>query len=150
MIRTSLNVSTVRHPDDNRAIPHSVRAVMKACELIDQLVHPGPRVVNELDFCDWLMKAVKGKSNGKTYNCRFSKRCIETPFLSKSVGQVSGNSKNAPFAFCHVLAKDNNAGIALHFFNEGMIERIHQYNRFSALRRCNLLDIVGPKHVFSR
>ena len=51
---------------------------------------------------------------------------LKQRFSPKRSRQRAGNAKHAAFTAGHIFAKDDNAGIAFHFFRDGMIQRVHE------------------------
>ena len=106
---------------------------MDAREFVEDLIHPGPRIVGKLDLCNRLMESIERKADGKCHDGRFGERRIETALFAKALGESAGDAKYAPFSMRDVLSKNHDAGIALHLFDEGVVERIHHDDRFAWL-----------------
>ena len=117
MVGAALNVATVRHANDDRAIPLAIGAIVEAGEFIEELVHPRPGIVGKLNFSNGLMIAIERKAESKGDNGRFGKRSIETAILTKTSREGASNAEYAPFSMSYVLSKYNNTSIALHFFH---------------------------------
>ena len=97
MVRSALDVATIRHADHDRTVPFAVRAVINAGKFIEELVDPCPDVVGKLDLGNGLVAVYQRHTDRKPDDRRFGKRRVEAAvFAMTSLSDVRVTPKTPP------------------------------------------------------
>ncbi len=121
VIRSALDVASIRHADDYGAVPFAVRPIINIGQFIEQLIHSRPHVICKLNFRNRLKLSDYGHTKRQSDNGRFRKRCVKASLRTEFSCQVAGNAEDPSLSMSDVLSKNNDMGIALHLLFQSMV-----------------------------
>src|SRR5581483_1608504 len=131
----AVQVSADGHADDRGAGELAVAAPAHGGELVAELHHGGPNVIEELNFGDRL-HAAAGHADGAAHDGGFGEGRIEAAARAELHLQAGGDFEDAALSFDFaeagfaaaigdIFAEDHHARIAAHLFAEGGVEQVH-------------------------
>ena len=147
----AIQVAADGHAQDHGARESAVRAPANGGQLIADLHHRGPDVIEELYFRNGFQTA-RRHADGAAHDGGFSQRSIEGAAGAELHLQPGGDLEHSAFAFDvveiflaraigHVLAEDQDVGIAPHLFAQSGVDQIHHGLGFAGemRRRCKFV-----------
>ena len=162
--RAAFQITADRHAHHHRRLPLVARTPAHHRQLIANLVHRGPDVIEELNLNHRLQPA-RRHADRAADNIRFGERRIENARAAKLSLQVGSDFENAAFAFHlleilfartvrHVFAKHDDARIARHLRVQATIDQVDHRagiaGQFGACLRCQTLSQSDRRRVSKR
>ena len=128
-------VAADRHADDDRRAPVVARAVAHHRQLVADLHHRRPDIVEELDL-DHRLELAHGHADRAADDARLGQRRVEDPIVAEhplqSVRQLEHaalarhqRQRLLPAGVGHVLAEHDDVRIARHFVLQGAVDGRH-------------------------
>jgi hypothetical protein len=141
-----------RHSNDNRRLERVGRAISQHRQLVANLHHRRPDVVEELDLDDRLQAAHR-HADRTPDDVRLRERCIEHPVIPELPLQSVGGLEDTALAghlvddvalarIGDVLTEHHHQRVALHFVVQRAIDRRDHRHRL-ALRRWRRVELIG-------
>src|SRR5882724_701286 len=128
-------IATNRHAHNQRRAPVAPRTPTHQRQLVANLMHRRPDVIEELDL-NYRLQSARSHANSATDNVGLGERRIKNARAAKLPLQVGGDLKHAAFAFnfvqglftrtiSNVFAKDNDVRVASHFGVQTTVDQVN-------------------------
>src|SRR6266478_2741885 len=131
----AFEIATNRHAHNHRRAPVAARTPTHQCQLVANLMHGGPDVIEELNL-NHRFQSARRHANSAPDDVGFGEWRIKDTHTAKLSLQIRGDLKHAAFtfnfvqgffarAFSDIFAKYTDARVARHFGVQAAIDQVN-------------------------